>query len=53
MKFPRPQFLHLAAGAAALPAVSLGRRLFRRGRCASLWAKVALRVGDGRAEIVV
>ena len=38
MKFPRRKFLHLAAGAAALPAVShsLGRRPIRRDRCASL-----------------
>ena len=36
MKLPRRQFLHLAAGAAALPAVSriAGRRPIRRGRCA-------------------
>ena len=37
MKLPRRQFLHLAAGAAALPAVSrlaLGRKPIRRGRCA-------------------
>jgi len=38
MKLPRRNFLHLAVGAAALPAVSrasLGRKLVRRGRCAS------------------
>jgi hypothetical protein len=34
MKLPRRQFLHLAAGAAALPAVS--RFVIRRGRYASL-----------------
>ena len=37
MKLPhRRQFLHLAAGAAALPSVSclLGRKPIRRGRCA-------------------
>ena len=35
MKLPRRKFLHLAAGAAALPAVSrsLGRKPIRRGRC--------------------
>ena len=38
MKLPRRQFLHLAAGAAALPAVSRIARAqaIRRGRCASL-----------------
>ena len=37
MKLPRRRFLHLAAGAAALPAVSRshGRKPIRRGRCAS------------------
>ena len=37
MKLPRRQFLHLAAGAAALPACrgSRGRKPIRRGRCAS------------------
>ena len=47
MKLPRRKFLHLAAGAAALPAasrVSLGRKPIRRGRCASLLA--FLRVVD-------
>ena len=37
MKLPhRRQFLHLAAGAAALPAVSRlqGRKLIRHGQCA-------------------
>ena len=36
MNLPRRQFLHLAAGAAALPAVSRsqGRKPIRRGRCA-------------------
>ena len=35
MKLPRRQFLHLAAGTAALPGcrVSLGRKPIRRGRC--------------------
>ena len=35
MKLPRRNFLHLAAGAAALPAVRalLGRKPIRRGRC--------------------
>ena len=40
MKLPRRrQFLHLAAGAAALPAVRglQGRKPIRRGRCASSW----------------
>ena len=38
MKLARRQFLHLAAGAAALPAfaASLGRKPIRRGRCALL-----------------
>ena len=38
MKLPRRNFLYLAAGAAALPALSrasLGRKPIRRGRCAS------------------
>ena len=37
MKLPRRTFLHLAAGAAALPAVSrvAGRKLIRRGRSGS------------------
>jgi hypothetical protein len=35
MKLPRRQFLHLAAGAAALPAVSRIARAIRRGRCVS------------------
>ena len=36
MKLPRRTFLHLAAGAAALPALSraLWRKPIRRGRCA-------------------
>ena len=36
MKLPRRQFLHLAAGAAALPVMSRsrGRKPIRRGRCA-------------------
>ena len=35
MKLPRRNFLHLAAGAAALPAVSrvAGRKPIRRGPC--------------------
>ena len=36
MKLPRRQFLHLAAGAAALSALSRiasGRKPIRRGRC--------------------
>jgi len=38
MKLPRREFLHLAAGAAALPRcrASLGRKSIRRGRCGSL-----------------
>ena len=38
MKLPRRNFLHLAAGAAALPAMSrvrLGAKPIHRGRCAS------------------
>ena len=35
MKLPRRKFLHLAAGAAALPAVrARGRKPIRRDRCA-------------------
>jgi hypothetical protein len=38
MKLPRRNFLHLAAGAAALPALSriAWTEAIRRGRCASL-----------------
>ena len=40
MTIPRRRFLHLAAGAAALPTVSraLGRKLIQPIRCASLAA---------------
>ena len=39
MKLPRRHFLHLAAGAAALPAcrASRGRKPIRRGRCLDRW----------------
>jgi hypothetical protein len=40
MKLPRRKFLHLAAGAAALPAVSRfhGRKLIQRGRSQARWS---------------
>ena len=37
MKLPRRKFLHLAAGAAALPAVTQERKPIRLDRCGWWW----------------
>ena len=53
MKLPRRKFLHLAAGAAALPAMSRVARAepIRRGRCASSSAlPQAIRPTSSRAS---
>jgi len=54
MNFPRRKFLHLAAGAAALPIVSASRRRkpIRRGRCASLLQNAAGSASDIFARLI-